>query len=211
MPLIEAAGTSVARIKPDSVKNSSAPERNWLSMSVSEPSWLFGNIWISTLPSLSLRMFAAASRMRIVSGCDSGELFAILNVYSAAPARVTRMTAGAKTRVAAVPCKRTRRLVGILAPERLTKRSSLPATFAAGFPPLCQLSKARQNMPGGHHDENSHHHGRRLRDRSRLRGAPARARLARGADRSRCDGPGESARCVGAAAGDTLAVRRCHR
>jgi hypothetical protein len=101
---------------PEIVKNSSAPERSWLSMSVSEPSWLFGKTWMSTLPSLSLRMLAAASRMRIDSGCDSGVLFAILNVYSAAPARVTRRTAGARTRVAAVPCKRARRLVGILAP-----------------------------------------------------------------------------------------------
>jgi hypothetical protein len=36
--LIEATGTKVARIRPDSVKNSIAPERNWLSISVSEPS-----------------------------------------------------------------------------------------------------------------------------------------------------------------------------
>src|SRR5258707_6656034 len=34
MPLIEAAGNSVARIRPDSVKNSMPPERIWLSISV---------------------------------------------------------------------------------------------------------------------------------------------------------------------------------
>src|SRR6516165_5709138 len=34
MPLIEAAGTSVERIRPDSVKNSTPPERIWLSVSV---------------------------------------------------------------------------------------------------------------------------------------------------------------------------------
>jgi hypothetical protein len=38
MPLIDAAGTSVARIYPESVKNSTPPERIWLSISVSEPS-----------------------------------------------------------------------------------------------------------------------------------------------------------------------------
>jgi hypothetical protein len=44
MPLIEAAGTSVDKISPDSVKNSTPPERIWLSVSVSEPSWLLGKI-----------------------------------------------------------------------------------------------------------------------------------------------------------------------
>ena len=34
----------MARIRPDSVKNSMPPERIWLSISVSEPSWLFGKI-----------------------------------------------------------------------------------------------------------------------------------------------------------------------
>src|SRR6516164_9517597 len=47
MPLMEAAGTSVERIRPESVKNSTPPERSWLSVSVSEPSWLLGKIWIS--------------------------------------------------------------------------------------------------------------------------------------------------------------------
>src|SRR4051794_24362244 len=36
-----AGGTSVERVRPESVKNSMAPDRSWLSMSVSEPSWLF--------------------------------------------------------------------------------------------------------------------------------------------------------------------------
>jgi hypothetical protein len=40
MPLIEAGSTKVDRIRPDSVKNSTPPERTWLSVSVSEPSWL---------------------------------------------------------------------------------------------------------------------------------------------------------------------------
>jgi hypothetical protein len=31
-------------MRPDSVKNSTPPERIWLSISVSEPSWLDGKI-----------------------------------------------------------------------------------------------------------------------------------------------------------------------
>ena len=50
MPLSEAFGTSVDRISGESVKNSTPPERTWLSMSVSEPSWLFGKIWMTTRP-----------------------------------------------------------------------------------------------------------------------------------------------------------------
>src|ERR1700687_738671 len=68
MPLIEAAGISVARIKPDSVKNSTPPERIWLSMSVSEPSWLFGKICRSKRPLGSARrhlLGTAVHRMRI--------------------------------------------------------------------------------------------------------------------------------------------------
>ena len=66
MPLIEATGTSVARIRPDSVKNSTPPERTWLSMSVSEPSWLFGKIWMSTRPLVSALIAAAISLARDV-------------------------------------------------------------------------------------------------------------------------------------------------
>ncbi len=78
MPLIEAAGTSVARIRPDSVKNSTPPERIWLSMSVSEPSWLFGKIWRSNLPPVSLLIAAAISLARTFSGWVSGRLLAYL-------------------------------------------------------------------------------------------------------------------------------------
>ena len=71
MPLIEAAGTSVDRISPDSVKNSTPPERIWLSVSVSEPSWLDGKICRSKRPPVSCfdrrRHFAGAHihRMRV--------------------------------------------------------------------------------------------------------------------------------------------------
>ena len=78
MPLIEAAGTSVDRIRPDRVKNSTPPERSWLSMSVSEPSWLFGKIWISTRPLVSALIASAASLARTFSGCVAGRLLAYL-------------------------------------------------------------------------------------------------------------------------------------
>ena len=75
MPLIDAAGTSVARIRPDSVKNSTPPERTWLSMSVSEPSWLFGKIWMSNRPLVSALIAAGhllgadVQRMACPAGC----------------------------------------------------------------------------------------------------------------------------------------------
>ena len=79
MPLIEAAGTSVDRIRPDSVKNSTPPERSWLSVSVSEPSWLDGKYLRSRsgrwFPAL---MAAAISRARTFIGCVSGRLLAYL-------------------------------------------------------------------------------------------------------------------------------------
>ncbi len=78
MPLIEAAGTSVARISPDSVKNSTPPERIWESVSVSEPSWLDGKICRSNAPLVSCLMAAAISRARIFIGCVSGRLLAYL-------------------------------------------------------------------------------------------------------------------------------------
>ena len=82
MPLIEAFGTSVERISGERVKNSTPPERTWLSMSVSEPSWLFGKIWISTRPLVSCLILSAASfgaqvhrvRDRQVVGVFVGEL-----------------------------------------------------------------------------------------------------------------------------------------
>ena len=75
---MEAFGTSVERIRPERVKNSTAPERTWLSTSVSEPSWLLGKIWISTLPPVSSLTFATASCARWFIGCVTGRLFAYL-------------------------------------------------------------------------------------------------------------------------------------
>src|SRR5581483_10260524 len=89
MPLIEAAGTNVARIRPDSVKNSMPPERIWLSMSVSEPSWLFGKICRSNLPLVSVLIAAAISLARAFSGWESGRLLAYLYENSADCARAT--------------------------------------------------------------------------------------------------------------------------
>ena len=75
---MEAAGTSVERIRPDSVKNSTAPERTWLSVSVSEPSWLDGKMLISTRPFVSDLIASAISRARIFIGCMTGRLLAYL-------------------------------------------------------------------------------------------------------------------------------------
>src|SRR3954447_3443591 len=109
MPVIEAFGTRVERIKGERVKNSIAPERSWLSMSVSPPSWLFGKTWMSTLPPLSLRIASMASTVRIVSGCVTGELLAYFRLKSAAPTRVTRNMAGAATAKPAVTFRTLRR------------------------------------------------------------------------------------------------------
>src|SRR5438270_7839621 len=105
-PLIEETGTSVERIRPDSVKNSVAPERNWLSISVSEPSWLFGKIWISTRPLVSCLMRSIASTARTLSGCAVGELLAYLSWNSAAPLAIHGIAIVAP---AAVPASRTAR------------------------------------------------------------------------------------------------------
>ena len=78
MPLMLAGGTSVARISPDRVKNSMPPERTWLSMSVSEPSWLDGKMVISTRPSVSALTASAISRARVFMGCVIGRLLAYL-------------------------------------------------------------------------------------------------------------------------------------
>src|SRR5581483_7963016 len=108
-PLIEATFTSVARIRPDSVKNSMAPERSWLSMSVSEPSWLFGNTWISTRPLVSFLIRATASLARTLSGWSSGELLAYLSWNSGAPFAIQGI---AMVAPAAVPVSsRPRRVV----------------------------------------------------------------------------------------------------
>src|SRR3954471_6126887 len=107
-PLIDAAGTSVERISPDSVKNSIAPERNWLNMSVSEPSWLLGKIWISTRPLVSCLMRSIASTARTLSGCAVGELLAYLSSNSAAPFAIHGIAIVA---LAAVPASSTERRV----------------------------------------------------------------------------------------------------
>ncbi|MNR61044.1 hypothetical protein D3C85_1826730 [compost metagenome] len=78
MPESEALATSVERISGESVKNSTPPERTWLSMSVSEPSWLFGKIWMSTRPLVSSLIFATASLARTFIGCATGRLLAYL-------------------------------------------------------------------------------------------------------------------------------------
>ena len=126
MPVIEAPGTSVDRISGDSVKNSIAPERSWLSMSVSPPSWLFGNTWMSTLPPVSLRIASMASTVRIVSGCVTGELLAYFRLKSAARTCVTRNTAGAATAKPAVARKTSRR-------ESFCMRRVLLARLPAGL------------------------------------------------------------------------------
>ena len=77
-PLMAASGTSVDRISPDSVKNSSAPERTWLSMSVSLPSWLLGKSWISSRPPVAALILSAASALRVFSGCVAGRFVASL-------------------------------------------------------------------------------------------------------------------------------------
>jgi hypothetical protein len=78
MPLIEAAGTKVERIRPERVKKSTAPERIWPSVSVSEPSWLEGKICSSKRPLVSSLILAAASCARMFIGCVVGRLLAYL-------------------------------------------------------------------------------------------------------------------------------------
>ena len=77
-PLMAASGTRVDRISPDRVKNSMAPERTWLSMSVSVPSWLFGNREMSSAPPVAALMRAAASGWRLFMGWLTGRLVASL-------------------------------------------------------------------------------------------------------------------------------------
>src|SRR5690348_7224767 len=89
MPLIDAAGTSVDKISPDKVKNSMPPERTWLNMSVSEPSWLLGKICRSKRPLVSALIAAAISLARTFIGWESGRLLAYLYEKSAALARTT--------------------------------------------------------------------------------------------------------------------------
>src|SRR5580704_1316214 len=100
MPLIEAAGTSVDKMSPDSVKNSTPPERIWLSVSVSDPSWLDGKICISKRPPVCSLIAAAIARACTFIGCVSGRLLAYLYDHCACWARATN---GAPT----IPAKTT--------------------------------------------------------------------------------------------------------
>jgi hypothetical protein len=73
-----ASGTNVDRISPDSVKNWMAPERTWLSMSGSLPSWLLGNSSIASCPFVAVLMRSMAAAMRTFIGCVTGRLVANL-------------------------------------------------------------------------------------------------------------------------------------
>ena len=73
-PLIDAAGTKVERIRPDRVKKSTAPERIWPSVSVSEPSWLEGKICSSKRPPVSSLILFAASCARTLRGWRQREV-----------------------------------------------------------------------------------------------------------------------------------------
>ncbi|MOA45428.1 hypothetical protein D3C78_1678240 [compost metagenome] len=66
------------------MKNSTAPARNWLSVSVSDPNWLLGNTASSKRPPVSRRMFCAASLARRFMGCAGGRLLAYLYRYCGA-------------------------------------------------------------------------------------------------------------------------------
>jgi hypothetical protein len=68
MPLMAATGTRVDRIRPERLNISTAPDRSWLSVSVSEPSWLLGNTLISTRPEVASFTRAAAAVERTCTG-----------------------------------------------------------------------------------------------------------------------------------------------
>ena len=76
MPLMEASGTKVDRMRPDRLNIWIAPVRNCDSMSVSPPSWLLGKIWMSTRPPDCARMRSTASRNRTFIGCCATLLLA---------------------------------------------------------------------------------------------------------------------------------------
>ena len=69
---------SLATLLAMVIEHATPPERIWLSMSVSEPSWLDGKIWMSTRPLVSCLMAADISRERTLIGCVSGRLLANL-------------------------------------------------------------------------------------------------------------------------------------
>ena len=70
-------------MRPDNMKKSIAPERTCDNMSVSPPSWLLGNSWMSTRPLDSARIASAASFMRMLVGWVTGKLLANLSLNSA--------------------------------------------------------------------------------------------------------------------------------
>src|SRR6478609_3475693 len=113
MPLIEATGTSVDRIRPDRVMKSIAPERTCDSMSVSEPSWLFGWICRSTRPLVSLRIASAAWVARTLRGWMAGRLLPNRSVYSALCANAGRTAMAPETapKVSAEACDKNLRRV----------------------------------------------------------------------------------------------------
>src|SRR6266436_3782926 len=140
MPLIDATGTSVERMSPESVKKSIAPERSWLSMSVSEPSWLLGNTWISTRPLVSALMRSIASTARMVSGCVTGELLAYFSANSGA----ALATHGIANRLpAATPV--------LSAVRRVLKIVMRSPPMLMSLPPLAGREELNQRLDGTHH------------------------------------------------------------
>src|SRR5450432_3950812 len=118
MPLLPARGTSVCRISPDSGKKSIAPERTCDSMSVSPPSWLLGNTWMSTRPLVSALIFSAASLTRIVLGCVTGMLLAHFSWNSAAWPKAGRMPVAASAAAPPTVCTNLRRsMLMVLSPR----------------------------------------------------------------------------------------------
>ena len=127
MPLIEAAGTSVARIRPDSVKNSTPPERSWLSMSVSEPSWLFGKICRSNRPLVS-----ALDRRRHFPGADV-ERMRVRQVVGEFVGEFGLLGSRDKRRAQAAQNRRCGRWSSIASVVKSPSRR-LPNRFLFGFP-----------------------------------------------------------------------------
>ncbi|MGY4332919.1 hypothetical protein ACVWWG_007336 [Bradyrhizobium sp. LB7.2] len=149
MPLMDAAGTRVDRIRPDSVKNSTPPERIWLSMSVSDPSWLFGKICRSNLPLVSALIAAAISLARTFIGWVSGRLLAYLKVNSALWARATwGAPMPPRTAVAAEALRSVRRekLMGLL-PRKVCCCSEMQTIRTSGQKVICDLAKPRLLQP----------------------------------------------------------------
>jgi hypothetical protein len=83
MPLIEASGTSLDRIRPDSGEEFDRSGANLRQHVVVRTELLFGNTWMSTRPPLSFRIASAASLARTFSGWIAGRLLANLSLNSA--------------------------------------------------------------------------------------------------------------------------------